>query len=84
MSHNDEHNPDKDPSPWHDLDAYVSTPRVTGLQLSHDGATLVATGQSTNHDHTEYTTSLWRVHLDGTTPARRLTARRHAGVHLQA
>lgn len=60
-------------SPWHDLETYVRLPRLSGLLLSHDGGTLVVSRQDANHDATEYTTSLWRVDLDGTAPARRLT-----------
>ena len=48
-------------SPWHDLDAYIATPRLTGLTLSPDGASLVVSVQGPDADVTGYTTALWRV-----------------------
>jgi dipeptidyl aminopeptidase/acylaminoacyl peptidase len=60
-------------SPWEDLAAYVATPRLTGLALSHDGATLVAAVQQLNADKTSYVTGLWRIDPTGAAPSRRLT-----------
>ncbi|MBK7821240.1 MAG: S9 family peptidase [Tessaracoccus sp.] len=60
-------------SPWHDLDAYIATPRLTGLALSPDGASLVVSVQGPDADITGYTTALWRVDPSGTRPAARLT-----------
>ena len=59
--------------PWFDLDAYVTIPRLTGLTLSHDGATLVCAVQGPDAEATAYTTSLWRIDGAGAAPARRLT-----------
>ncbi len=52
---------DHDTSPWHDLEAYALTPRLTGLTLSPDGTRLLCSVQSPNHDATSYTTALWRL-----------------------
>ena len=47
-------------SPWFDLDAYVSIPRIGSLRLSHDGSTLLASVQQLDAEKTACTTSLWR------------------------
>ena len=47
-------------SPWHDLDSYIATPRLTGLTLSPDGGSLVVSVQGLDADVTGYTTALWR------------------------
>ena len=60
-------------SPWHDLDAYIATPRLTGLTLSPDGASLVVSVQGPDADVTGYTTALWRVDPAGEHAAARLT-----------
>ena len=60
-------------SPWDDLHAYVATPRLTGLTLSHDGQTLVASVQQLNHEKNGYVSSLWRVDPTGDNPSRRVT-----------
>ncbi len=60
-------------SPWLQLDAYVSIPRIGSLALSHDGTTLLASVQQLDAEKTAYTTSLWRVDVDGDAPARRYT-----------
>lgn len=60
-------------SPWHDLDAYIATPRLTGLTLSPDGASLVVSVQGPDADVTGYTTALWRVDPAGERAATRLT-----------
>jgi len=57
---------------FHDLDDYVSIPRVTGLRLSPDGTWLAASVQALTGDRKKYTTSIWRIDPKGG-PARRLT-----------
>ncbi len=74
LSHPDAAEGDAPPtSPWADLHAYVATPRLTGLLLSHDGGTLVATVQQLNPDKTTYVSALWQVDPTGAAGARRLT-----------
>jgi dipeptidyl aminopeptidase/acylaminoacyl peptidase len=60
-------------SPWHDLDSYIATPRLTGLTLSPDGGSLVVSVQGPDADVTGYTTALWRVDPAGERAATRLT-----------
>ena len=60
-------------SPWEDLRAYVALPRLTGVALSHDGTSLVASVSGLNSEKNTYVTSLWRVDPSGQRPARRLT-----------
>lgn len=57
-------------SPWEDLDAYIATPRLGSLALSHDGSRLVVGVQRLSHDKTTWTSSLTEVPLDGGTPHR--------------
>ncbi|AYY11664.1 S9 family peptidase [Actinobacteria bacterium YIM 96077] len=61
------------PTPFHDLDAYVAMPRVSGLTLSPDGRRLVTGVATLNPEETRYVTSLWEVDPAGERPARRLT-----------
>ncbi|HEX6194491.1 MAG TPA: S9 family peptidase [Jiangellaceae bacterium] len=61
------------PTPFHDLDAYIELPRVSGLEVSPDGSRLVTAVASLNPDRTKYVTALWEVDPGGERPARRLT-----------
>ncbi|MBB1483554.1 S9 family peptidase [Tessaracoccus sp. MC1865] len=60
-------------SPWFDLDAYVSLPRLGALSLSPDGETLVCSVQGVTADRTEYASALWRVDPHGERAATRYT-----------
>lgn len=61
------------PTPFHDLDAYVALPRVSGLALAPDGSRLVTTVATLNPERTQYVTALWELDPTGERPARRLT-----------
>jgi dipeptidyl aminopeptidase/acylaminoacyl peptidase len=61
------------PTPFHDLDAYIELPRLSGLVLSPDGRRLVTAVATLNPDKTKYVTALWEVDAAGERPARRLT-----------
>ena len=65
--------PTPPPTPFHDLDAYVALPRVSGLALSPDGTRLVTAVQTLDAKRTRYVTALWDVDPAGDRPARRLT-----------
>ncbi|MDQ4119124.1 MAG: S9 family peptidase, partial [Actinomycetota bacterium] len=60
-------------TPFHDLQAYVELPRVSGLALSPDGGRLVTTVSELDPDRTRAVGALWEVDPHGTAPARRLT-----------
>ena len=60
-------------TPFHDLDAYISLPRISGLAISPDGSRLITTVATLNKERTEYRTALWEVDPQGNAPARRLT-----------
>ncbi|ADG73064.1 peptidase S9 prolyl oligopeptidase active site domain protein [Cellulomonas flavigena DSM 20109] len=60
-------------TPFHDLDAYVALPRLSGLVLSPDGSRLVTAVQTLDRKRTAYVTALWEVDPSGERPARRLT-----------
>lgn len=60
-------------SPWHDLERYVRTRRIVGIQASADASFLVLALQETNKDATAHVTSLWRLPADGSCPPVRLT-----------
>ncbi|MBO0827623.1 MAG: S9 family peptidase [Streptosporangiales bacterium] len=62
-----------DQPPFHDLEAYLDLPRVSGLALSPDGSRLVATVSVLSADRKRYVSSLWHVDPAGERPARRLT-----------
>lgn len=64
---------DTDTTPFHDLQDYVSLPRVAGLVLSPDGSRLVTSVSGLDPDRTQYITALWEVDPTGDRPARRLT-----------
>ncbi|GIG38094.1 prolyl oligopeptidase family serine peptidase [Cellulomonas pakistanensis] len=61
------------PTPFHDLDAYVALPRMSGLALSPDGTRLVTAVSTLDAKRTRYVTALWEVDPAGVRPARRLT-----------
>jgi dipeptidyl aminopeptidase/acylaminoacyl peptidase len=66
--------PDEQPlTPFHDLDHYLSIPRVSGLSLSPDGTRLVTTVATLNGKGTEYATALWELDPTGQKQARRIT-----------
>ncbi|TLM83021.1 S9 family peptidase [Pseudarthrobacter sp. NamE2] len=66
--------PDEQPqTPFHDLDHYLSIPRVSGLSLSPDGARLVTTVSTLNGKGTEFATALWELDPAGQKHARRIT-----------
>jgi len=60
-------------TPFHDLDAYVALPRMSGLALSPDGTRLVTAVSTLDAKRTRYVTALWEVDPEGVRPARRLT-----------
>jgi dipeptidyl aminopeptidase/acylaminoacyl peptidase len=60
-------------TPFHDLDAYIAIPRVSGLALSRDGTRLVTAVQTLDPERTTYRTALWEVDPTGERAARRLT-----------
>ncbi|WP_349300600.1 S9 family peptidase [Pseudonocardia nematodicida] len=62
-----------DPTPFHDLDAYVALPRLSGLALSPDGGRLVTGVAELEPDGTRYRSALWQIDPSGSEPARRLT-----------
>jgi len=57
---------------FHDLDAYIDLPRLTGLRLAPDGTWLAASVQVPAADRKKFITSIWRIDASGG-PARRLT-----------
>ena len=60
-------------TPFHDLDAYVALPRMSGLALSPDGTRLVTAVATLDAKRTRHVTALWEVDPAGARPARRLT-----------
>lgn len=74
MDSTDSHNPGTQPeTPFHDLEHYLSVPRVGGLTLSPDGRRLVTTVATLNGKGTEYVTALWELDPAGEKQARRIT-----------
>ncbi|VXB89599.1 Dipeptidyl aminopeptidase/acylaminoacyl peptidase [Arthrobacter sp. 9AX] len=66
--------PDEQPlTPFHDLDHYLSIPRVSGLALSPDGSRLVTTVATLNGKGTEFASALWELDPAGQKQARRIT-----------
>ncbi|MCQ6272435.1 prolyl oligopeptidase family serine peptidase [Pseudarthrobacter sp. R1] len=66
--------PDEQPlTPFHDLDHYLSIPRVSGLAMSPDGRRLVTTVATLNGKGTEFGTALWELDPAGQKQARRIT-----------
>jgi len=62
-----------EPTPFHDLDAYIALPRLGGLALSPDGSRLVTAMSVLDPKRTTYVTSLWQIDPRGVRPATRLT-----------
>ncbi len=62
-----------DPTPFHDLDAYLALPRGSGLVLSPDGTRLVTSVQTLNPKANGFVNALWEVDPTGERPAHRLT-----------
>ena len=60
-------------TPFHDLDHYLTIPRISGLAMSPDGRRLVTTVATLDDKDTEYRSALWEIDPAGTRPARRLT-----------
>lgn len=58
---------------FHDLDAYLALPRVSGLAVSPGGDRVVTTVSELNDKATEYVTAVWELDPAGGRPARRLT-----------
>ncbi|NWL26182.1 S9 family peptidase [Paenarthrobacter ureafaciens] len=74
MDSTDSDNPGTQPeTPFHDLEHYLSVPRVGGLTLSPDGRRLVTTVATLNGKRTEYVTALWELDPAGEKQARRIT-----------
>lgn len=74
MDSTDSHNPGTQPeTPFHDLEHYLSVPRVGGLTLSPDGRRLVTTVATLNGKGTEYVKALWELDPAGEKQARRIT-----------
>lgn len=65
--------PSVPPTPFHDLDAYVALPRMSGLALSPDGTRLVTAVSTLDAKRARYVSALWEVDPAGERPARRLT-----------
>src|SRR6478752_7954895 len=66
--------PEEQPlTPFHDLDHYLSIPRVSGLALSPDGTRLVTTVSTLNGKGTEFASALWELDPAGQKQARRIT-----------
>jgi dipeptidyl aminopeptidase/acylaminoacyl peptidase len=61
------------PTAFHDLDAYIALPRMSGLTLSPDGTRLVVGVSTLDVEGTKYVSALWDVDAVGERPARRLT-----------
>jgi dipeptidyl aminopeptidase/acylaminoacyl peptidase len=59
--------------PFHDLDAFLALPRVSGLAVSPDGARVVTSISELNEKRTEFISALWELDPTGRQPARRLT-----------
>ncbi|MFE4857140.1 prolyl oligopeptidase family serine peptidase [Streptomyces sp. NPDC056670] len=62
-----------DSTAFHDLSAFLATPRVNGLALSPDGRRLVAAVQSLNAEGDAYVSGLWELDPAGAREPRRLT-----------
>ncbi len=60
-------------TPFHDLDAYLAVPRLSGLALSPDGTRLVTGVATLDAKGTRYRTALWEMDPAGIRPARQLT-----------
>jgi dipeptidyl aminopeptidase/acylaminoacyl peptidase len=58
---------------FHDLEAYLALPRISGLTLSPDGTRLVTSVATLDPKSTRYVTALWQLDPGGDRAARRLT-----------
>ncbi|WP_406504373.1 S9 family peptidase [Streptomyces sp. NBC_00212] len=65
-----------DTTAFHDLSAFLATPRVNALALSLDGKRLVAAVQSLNAEGNGYVSGLWDIDPAGVREPRRLTRSR--------
>ncbi len=65
--------PDPSSTLFHDLDAFVAEPRLSGLAVNDDGSRLVSTVSVPNAEATAYSSALWEIDPSGERPARRLT-----------
>ncbi|WP_309070098.1 prolyl oligopeptidase family serine peptidase [Arthrobacter sp.] len=72
-SASDSPTPAESASAFHDLDRFVSLPRLSGLTLSIDGTRLVTSVATLNPKGTAYATALWELDPTGHEPARRIT-----------
>ncbi len=66
-------NDDHPVTPFHELAAYVSLPRLSGLTVSPDGSRLVTAVAAPGTDGKRYVSALWEIDPAGVAPARRLT-----------
>jgi len=65
---------DRQPAtPFHDLDAFVALPRMSGLAMSPDGSQLVLAVSTPDAKSHRYQSALWRIDPAGIRPAVRLT-----------
>ncbi len=60
-------------TPFHDLSAYVTLPRLTGLAVSPDSSRLVTAVAQPSADGKKYVTAIWEIDPRGERQARRLT-----------
>ncbi|HHW84447.1 MAG TPA: prolyl oligopeptidase family serine peptidase [Actinomycetales bacterium] len=58
------------PTPFHNLDDYISLPRVNALAASPDGSRIVAAVGALNKDATKWVTNLWSIDPEGGAPVR--------------
>ncbi|MET9361046.1 S9 family peptidase [Streptomyces sp. NPDC006632] len=65
-----------EPTAFHDLSAFLATPRVNRLALSPDGQRLVAAVQGPNADGNGFVSGLWDIDPTGVNEPRRLTRSR--------
>ncbi|WP_432245429.1 prolyl oligopeptidase family serine peptidase [Arthrobacter sp. G.S.26] len=66
--------PEEQPlTPFHNLDHYLSIPRVSGLSLSPDGTRLVTAVGTLNSKGTAFASALWEIDPAGRQQARRIT-----------
>ncbi|MEU3370143.1 S9 family peptidase [Streptomyces sp. NPDC006660] len=72
-----------EPTAFHDLSAFLATPRVSRLALSPDGQRLVAAVQSLNAEGNGYVPGLWDIDPSARREPRRLT-RSRAGEYAPA
>ncbi len=60
-------------TPFGDLDAFLSLPRVSGLAVAPDGSRVVTTVAELNDNGTEFVSAVWELDPAGRAPARRIT-----------